>query len=65
MHHLHLWEMAPGEPALSAHVRIEGTTTLHDAQVVAERPRTLASDQFGVTHATFDLECHTCEAPAH
>jgi cobalt-zinc-cadmium efflux system protein len=65
VHHLHVWEMAPGEPALSAHVRIEGTTTLHDAQVVAERLRSVAHDRFGVAHTTLDLECHTCDAPVH
>jgi cobalt-zinc-cadmium efflux system protein len=65
VHHLHLWEIAPGEPALSAHVRIEGDPTLHDAQVVAERLREVALVRFGVRHTTLDLECHTCEAPVH
>jgi cobalt-zinc-cadmium efflux system protein len=65
VHHVHLWEMAPGEPALSAHVRLEGEPTLHDAQVVAERLRELAAVRFGVSHTTLDLECHSCEAPVH
>jgi cobalt-zinc-cadmium efflux system protein len=65
VHHLHVWEMAPGEPALSAHVRIEGDPTLHDAQVVAERLRSVASERFGVSHTTLDLECHSCDAPVH
>jgi cobalt-zinc-cadmium efflux system protein len=65
VHHVHLWEMAPGEPAMSAHVRLEGEPSLHDAQVVAERLRTLAADRFGVSHATLDLECHSCDAPVH
>jgi cobalt-zinc-cadmium efflux system protein len=65
VHHLHLWEMAPGVAALSAHVRIDGSPTLHEAQLVAERLRVLASAEFGVTHTTIDLECHTCDAPAH
>ena len=65
VHHVHLWEMAPGEPALSAHVRLDGDPTLHDAQVVAERLRAVALEQFGVRHTTLDLECHSCEAPVH
>jgi cobalt-zinc-cadmium efflux system protein len=65
VHHLHVWEMAPGVPAMSAHVRLDGDPTLHDAQVVAARLRVLASEQFGVTHTTLDLECHSCEAPVH
>lgn len=65
VHHVHLWEMAPGEPALSAHIRIEGSPSLHDAQMVAERLREIAHDRFGVAHTTLDLECHSCEAPAH
>jgi cobalt-zinc-cadmium efflux system protein len=65
VHHVHLWEMAPGEPALSAHVRLEGEPTLHDAQVVAERLRNVACERFGVSHTTLDLECHSCEAPVH
>jgi cobalt-zinc-cadmium efflux system protein len=65
VHHVHLWEMAPGEPALSAHVRLDGEPSLHDAQVVAERLRVVALDRFGVRHTTLDLECHSCEAPVH
>jgi cobalt-zinc-cadmium efflux system protein len=65
VHHLHLWEMAPGVPALSAHVRLEGEPTLHDAQVVAERLRVVVLERFGVGHTTLDLECHTCDAPVH
>ena len=65
VHHVHLWEMAPGEPALSAHVRLDGEPTLHDAQVVAERLRAVALERFGVRHTTLDLECHSCEAPVH
>jgi cobalt-zinc-cadmium efflux system protein len=65
VHHLHLWEMSPGVPALSAHVRLDGEPTLHDAQVVAERLRVIASERFGVTHTTLDLECHSCDAPVH
>jgi cobalt-zinc-cadmium efflux system protein len=65
VHHVHLWEMAPGEPALSAHVRIDGDPSLHDAQVVAERLRELALERFGVRHTTLDLECHSCDAPVH
>ena len=65
VHHVHLWQMAPGEPALSAHVRIDGSPSLHDAQVVAERLREIAHERFGVAHTTLDLECHSCEAPAH
>jgi cobalt-zinc-cadmium efflux system protein len=65
VHHLHVWEMAPGVPAISAHVRLDGEPSLHDAQVVAERLRVAASERFGVRHTTLDLECHSCEAPVH
>jgi cobalt-zinc-cadmium efflux system protein len=65
VHHLHVWQMAPGVSAMSAHVRLDGDPSLHEAQVVAARLRVLATERFGVTHTTLDLECHSCEAPVH
>lgn len=61
VHHLHLWSLASDNAALSAHVVLGGELTLHQAQDEAERLKALLNDQFGITHATLEVECHACD----
>ena len=61
VHHLHVWSLSSGVPALSAHVLAEPRYTLHEAQALAAAVRTLLSDRFGIRHATLEMECHNCE----
>jgi len=65
VHHLHVWEVASDLPAMSAHVVLEGPTSLHDAQVRGDELKTLLRDRFGIEHATLELECHECDTPEH
>jgi len=65
VHHLHLWELASDLPALSAHVVLTGEPTLHDAQARGDGLRAMLMSRFGIEHATLELECHDCKAPAH
>lgn len=60
VHHLHLWSLASDVPAVSAHVVLRGEVSLHDAQIHGNRLREALLDRFGITHATFELECHGC-----
>jgi cobalt-zinc-cadmium efflux system protein len=59
VHDLHVWSIASGSHALSAHVLLddrrlsEATTVLHDIN------RCLEAD-FGITHATIQFECDNC-----
>ena len=61
VHHLHLWNLASDVPALSAHVVLRGEVTLHEAQQQGERLKALLDEQFGIEHATLELECHACD----
>ncbi len=65
VHHLHVWEVGAGLTALSAHVVLCDAYALHDAQQQGEALKTMLSARFGVEHATLELECHACDAPAH
>lgn len=60
VHHLHLWNLASDVPALSAHIVLADTETLHDAQEKGETFRTMLHERFGIEHATLELECHPC-----
>ena len=64
VHHLHLWYLSSDSVALSGHIVLEGEPTLHEAQAVGDRVRTLLRDRFDVGHATLELECHSCETDA-
>lgn len=61
VHHVHVWNLASHMPALSAHVVIAGERTLHEAQVEGNRLRAAVLKRFGIEHATFELECHSCD----
>lgn len=60
VHHLHLWNLASDVPALSAHIVLPETETLHEAQEKGEAFRTMLHERFGIEHATLELECHPC-----
>lgn len=61
VHHLHVWSLSSGVPALSGHVVSASDVRLHDAQALADAARRLVSDRFAIRHATFEMECHDCE----
>ena len=65
VHHVHLWTVASGVTALSAHVEIEGERSVHDAQAEVQLIEALVAERFGIGHTTLQLECHPCAAPAH
>jgi cobalt-zinc-cadmium efflux system protein len=68
VHHVHLWSVASDEPSLSAHVVLDGEVTLHQAQQRGEVLKAMLADQFGIDHATLELECHACDEvlpPSH
>jgi cobalt-zinc-cadmium efflux system protein len=65
VHHLHVWEVASDLPALSAHIVLDGAPSLHDAQVRGEELKARLMQQFGIAHATLELECHECDTPQH
>ena len=65
VHHVHLWSLGAETPALSAHVVLAGEPTLHAAQLVGNELRATLGTEFGIDHATLELECHDCADPVH
>jgi cobalt-zinc-cadmium efflux system protein len=66
VHHLHLWTTGSEQAALSAHVVLGGPLSLHDAQLRAGDLKRMLADEFGIEHATLEVECHACvEDEAH
>ena len=63
VHHSHLWSLASDVTAFSGHVVLDDTETLHDAQAAGTRLKSMLAAQFGITHATLELECHPCTDP--
>jgi cobalt-zinc-cadmium efflux system protein len=61
VHHLHVWTTGSEHAALSAHVVLGETMTLHDAQLRAVELKRMLADRFGIEHATLEVECHECE----
>jgi cobalt-zinc-cadmium efflux system protein len=64
VHHVHVWSLASDVPALSAHLVVDGTVTMHEAQQRSEAVRQILVDRFGIEHATLELECHPCAGEA-
>jgi cobalt-zinc-cadmium efflux system protein len=65
VHHLHVWSIGSETPALSAHVVLTGELTLHEAQARGDELKTELAEQFGIEHATLELECHSCDDDEH
>lgn len=57
IHDLHIWSLSSEMLALSAHVVIDGDPLLKDAQDVSSRLKALLEKNFGIGHATIELEC--------
>lgn len=65
VHHVHLWSLGAETPALSAHVVLTGEPSLHAAQLVGNELRAALGTEFGIDHATLELECHDCADQVH
>ena len=59
VHDLHVWSIASGSHALSAHVLLDDRRLSEAAGVLREIDRCLQYD-FGIAHATIQFECDDC-----
>ena len=59
VHDLHVWAIASGSVALSAHVQLDDRRLSEAAGVLREIDECLQS-HFGITHATIQFECESC-----
>jgi len=60
VHDLHLWSIAPGFSALSAHLWLEDQPLSQGTRVMTEVKERLEKD-FRIIHATLQAECPGCE----
>jgi cobalt-zinc-cadmium efflux system protein len=63
VHDLHLWTITTGMEAMSGHILVE---RLADGPAILDALNRIASERFGITHTTFQLEPrhHACDADA-
>lgn len=59
LHHVHAWEIGPGQRVLTAHMRV-GQMTLPEAETVAAEIRRFLHQRWGITHATLEAEANGC-----
>jgi cobalt-zinc-cadmium efflux system protein len=59
IHDLHVWTVAPGYIALSAHVTITNRSLSQTAEVMAALKASL-KEGFEIDHTTIQLECENC-----
>lgn len=60
VHDLHVWQLGPGESALSAHVLVQQAFDCHE---VSSRLRDVLADGYGIGHVT--LQADHADAPRH
>lgn len=65
VHHVHTRSLGPGSASMTAHVVVDDALDLHQAQETLDDIKHQLANQFGVAHATIQLECHACEDVAH
>jgi cobalt-zinc-cadmium efflux system protein len=60
VHDLHIWQIGPGEPAVSAHVLVQPANDCHE---VSARLRRLLAERYDVGHVT--LQADHADSPSH
>jgi cobalt-zinc-cadmium efflux system protein len=53
LHDLHVWQLGPGQPAMSAHVLVEPSDDCHE---VSRRLRRRLLDRYGIAHVTLQTD---------
>lgn len=59
LHHVHIWEVGPGQRALTAHLTVSNVQ-LADAQTQCVQIRSFLSKRWGIQHATLQPEVGDC-----
>ncbi|MGA2263560.1 MAG: cation transporter, partial [Acidobacteriota bacterium] len=61
LHHIHAWEVGPGQKALTAHMKL-GAVSVCDAERVATEIRGFLHEEWDIAHATLEAEANGCGA---
>jgi cobalt-zinc-cadmium efflux system protein len=59
LHHIHVWEVGPGQRVITAHMRL-GVASVVEAEAVAAQVRQFLHEKWGITHATLEAEANGC-----
>ena len=59
LHHVHAWEVGPGQRVLTAHMKV-GAATLLEAEAIAADVRCFLHETWDITHATLEAEANGC-----
>jgi cobalt-zinc-cadmium efflux system protein len=59
LHHVHAWEVGPGQRVLTAHMKV-GAATLSEAEAIAADVRSFLHQEWGITHTTLEAEANGC-----
>lgn len=59
LHHIHVWEVGPGQRVLTAHMKI-GAASIIDAERAAAELRRYLGEEWGIDHATLEAEANGC-----
>ena len=59
LHHVHAWEVGPGQRVLTAHMKV-GATTLLEVEAIVAEVRSFLHEEWGITHATLEAEANGC-----
>jgi cobalt-zinc-cadmium efflux system protein len=62
VHDLHVWSIASGAHALSAHVLLDDRRLSEAAEVLRDIDECVKG-HFGIAHLTIQFECHNCPIP--
>lgn len=65
VHHVHTRSLGPRNTSVTAHVVIDGSLQLHEAQAHLDELHLELERRLDVQHATLQLECHECDDLAH
>jgi cobalt-zinc-cadmium efflux system protein len=60
LHHLHVWQVGPGERVLTAHMTVPDGTTVAAAEALACDLRDFLAREWAITHATLEPEVAGC-----
>ena len=61
LHHIHAWEVGPGQKALTAHMKL-GAVSVCDAEIVASEIRGFLREEWDIAHTTLEAEANGCGA---
>jgi len=59
LHHVHAWEVGPGQRVLTAHMKV-GAATLLEAEAIAAEVRGFLHQEWDITHTTLEAEANGC-----